>query len=120
MKKWLGMLLSLVLLLGAYDNVLANEIVREVSINDFLLNTGMAQEEIDKMDPDFKQYIVESLRENTTGNIEYIDAADGDTVQSRSTQELDGARRSVTLNNSGGFTYGAYIWNARETIDFVR
>lgn len=62
-EKILSLFLGALILAGTLDTAFATIEVSDskISTNDFLLGTGMNQEEIDKMDSDIKEYMVQSI-----------------------------------------------------------
>lgn len=75
----------------------------EVSIEKYLLSTGMTEEEIAAMDPDFREYIALDLMENTSKNdrIEYLEVKEDSQSGIKSNQVLTGVSYSVSAYKSG-------------------
>lgn len=105
MKKILFSIIVLISMVG--NTVFASEIdENNVSTNRFLLETGMSQSEIDKIDPDIREYIVENLRENANvEELEFIKSEDVLTPELRVNQALSGISFTVSSWKSGSTIY---------------
>ncbi|MBQ8040749.1 MAG: hypothetical protein IJ274_12950, partial [Lachnospiraceae bacterium] len=106
MKKFLSVLLSVIMMFGAFDITFAAEADNEMSINEFLLETGMTQEEIDRIDPDFREYIVENLKENAgSQELEFVETETVSAIEPRVNQVLSGIEFTVSSWKSGSTIY---------------
>lgn len=103
-KKIFVTMLCVMTLFSVVDTTYAAEIRKQnMSEDEFLLSTGMSKEAIENMDSDFKEYIVNSLKQNTVGeSVEYIETEIVSTVQSRSTEVLTGITFTAQAWQSGG------------------
>lgn len=91
---------------STFDTVAAETSLQEFGVNEFLLNTGMSQEDINKIDPDFRTYIVENLKENAQlQTLEFINTEEIPTLQPRSSEVLSGITFTVSSWKSGGIIY---------------
>ena len=101
-KRVISLMLGLIMLFGICDTTFASN----MSDDEFLLSTGMSQEEIDNMDPDIKEYIVANLRASTVGQeVEYIHAEASAVMQNRSIQPLSGITFSAPAWQAGGIIH---------------
>lgn len=104
MKKFVSLLLSVSMLFGLSGTTYAA--TNKMSTNDFLLNTGMTQQQIDIIDPDIREYIVESLKMNALGKkLEFIETEEVAMQEPRTNQVLSGINFSVSSWKSGSTIY---------------
>ncbi len=87
--------------------VLSDHLQTENDENDreFLLGTGMRQEEVDAIDEDIRAYIVRDLRRNTNGDVESIDVVLENTYQPYSIEILKGIKYSASAYKNGATIY---------------
>lgn len=78
----------------------------ENSHDEFLLSTGMPQEQIDTLDEDIKDYIVNDVKNNADlSSLEYVDADFTNTIAPRVNQVLSGIKFYVQAFRSGSTVY---------------
>ncbi len=107
-KRLLSIVLSLAILSVSNTAFAMGTNNSTLSENDFLLATGMTQEQIDRIDPDFREYIVESLKENATGEeLQYITSQIEPTIQPLSVSNLTASDIAFTVEawEAGGVVH---------------
>ena len=107
-KQMLSLLLCLTLLFCCVTslNASAAENNVELSTDDFLLLTGMTLTEVDAFDPDFKEYIVENLKQNEAAeDLEFIKTEDVPVAEPLVNQVLTGIKFYVSSWKSGSTIY---------------
>ncbi|MBS5795085.1 MAG: hypothetical protein KIC92_10120 [Clostridiales bacterium] len=129
MKKFQNKLLigviSAITLLSSVTSVGANTIVDNVAksnleeerltkllkedANQFLLNIGMKQEEIDKIDPDIREFIVQDLKQNIkSSDLEFVETKKVLLNEIESRENLTGIDFYVSYFKSGDIIYIYY------------